>query len=233
MKRRLPSVFAFALLCCGVSSVAADRPEPWLRAAEIAEPAVPAPLDWLAPANPDLSLVWFDPQNSLANGFETVAGEVQAIFQGLGIKVAWRRGTLGTTFGNAPVPETAVILLSDDPARQRQGRRVMGLVVPKQEPTRSIWVFLANVRWTLGLPARPKKTPSLEEARAVGLALGRVVAHEVVHAIVPDEPHANTGLMEHALGKGYLLGKEVSIDPGCARALLLSLAGGKREGRVY
>ena len=54
-----------------------------------------------------------------------------------------------STYGDGPVPEIPIILLKDDPIVERRPSHVMGLVVRHQEPSRVVWAFLENVRWTL------------------------------------------------------------------------------------
>jgi hypothetical protein len=170
------------------------------------------------PRPADLALVWYDPSGGLPAGHEALADEVRSIFRGLGVEASWR---VGGSFGGAAMPEVPVILLLDDPVRLRRSQRVLGLVVPDQEPQRAVWVFLENLRLTLGIgrgPLDPK------QADTIGRALGRVVAHEVVHAIAPDTPHAGEGLMRHALGKDFLLGRRAKVDARCASAFVARLA---------
>ena len=100
----------------------------------------------------------------------------------------------------------------------------MGLVMREQEPSRAIWVFLRSVRWTLGHDLGRRGRASRADSRELALALARVVAHEVVHAIAPDEPHSHRGLMSHSLNRSFLLGKGAPLDPQCAAAFLVRLA---------
>ncbi len=81
-----------------------------------------------------------------------------------------------------------------------------------------MWVFLSNVRRTLGLGARGKGNAAVSEWQEVGVALGRVVAHELIHSIVPEQPHAPDGLMHQSLGRAFLRAKQVRVDGRCARA---------------
>lgn len=208
---------------------AADRPEAWNTFLDVPMPSLPR-AEILSPETPDLTLVWFDPQEAFPVGFEIMAREVQTIFGNLDVKVAWKRGALGTTFGEGATPELAVILLPADPVRERQRDRVMGLVAKKQGPNRSLWVFLSNVKWTLGFSTRDQRSLSAKETLQVGRALGRVVAHEVIHAISPEEPHARGGLMEHSLRRSFLVDGEVALEARCARAFLTSLAARPVEG---
>ena len=173
---------------------------------------------------PTLSLIWFDPQASLPDGAEATWREVASIFDGIGVDVRWNRGGLGTVYGASARPEIPVILLPDDPSRARADQHVMGLVMRQQEPSRAIWVFLRSVRWTLGHPLWRRKPSNEAESRDLALALARVVAHEVVHSIAPDEPHSHGGLMRHSLNRSFLLGKGAPLDPQCAAAFLVRLA---------
>ena len=173
---------------------------------------------------PRISLLWFDPRGGLPDGFETVRQEVTRVFREIGVDARWTLGGLGTVFGVSDVPEVPVILLPDDPSPSREGRHVMGLVMKSQEPNRAVWVFLKNVRWTLGQDTR-KQVGLLEtDARDLALAVARVAAHEVVHAIAPDEPHSRGGLMSHSLNRAYLLGRRLPVDAQCAAAFLTRLA---------
>jgi hypothetical protein len=95
----------------------------------------------------------------------------------------------------------------------------MGLVMRNQRPTRAVWVFLSSVRWTLGHPV-PGGPLNPRQEREVALALARVVAHEVVHAIAPDEPHSQGGLLNHSLNRAFLLGPRSRLTGPCARAFL-------------
>ena len=173
---------------------------------------------------PAVSLFWFDPREALPAGHDAMQREVESIFRAMGVRVTWTRGGLGTMYGERKVPEIPVILLPRDPAGTRRDRRVMGLVIRDQEPRRAVWLFLDNVRWTLGQNTGLGKGLSKREAGELGRALARVVAHEVVHAIAPDEPHAHDGLMRHSLNRGFLGGPRAAIDPQCASAFLTCLA---------
>jgi hypothetical protein len=172
------------------------------------------PFSLEAEVEPDIRLVWFDPVNCLPAGFLVVAEEVRAIFRNLGTTIAWR---VGGNYGEGPIPEIPIILLAEEPGLKGRSGPVMGLVRLTADPVRAVWVFLNPIR--AGLGEEPSFSgPSL--ARAVA----RIVAHEVVHAVVPDEPHASKGLMRHALGRKFLLGSHAAIDGRCAAAFRARLA---------
>jgi hypothetical protein len=175
------------------------------------------PPDDARPRLADLALVFYDPQGALPRGFDRFATEVQSIFRGLGVEAAWR---VGGTYGGSPIPEVPVILLSRDPDKRRGEVRVMGLVRRDQQPQRAVWLFMEGVRFALGF------SPSgvVDYEGAVARALARVAAHEIVHAVAPDEPHASEGLMRHSLDKRFLLGKRATIDGRCATSFRARLS---------
>ncbi len=103
-----------------------------------------------APRLPALQLLWFDPTGTFtAAATDVLAAEVRRIFRALGVDVAFRVAAPDATYGDGPVPEIPIILLKDDPIVARRPSHVMGLVVRHQEPSRVVWAFLENVRWTL------------------------------------------------------------------------------------
>lgn len=180
-------------------------------AVDLAGRDTPAAPGDFRPRTADLVLVFYDPQGVLPRGFDRFAAEVQTIFRGLGIEASWR---VGGNFGGASIPEVPVILLARDPNQKRGPERVMGLVRRDQEPQRAVWLFMEGVRFALGEP-----WPLLgDHDGAVARALARVAAHEIVHAVAPDEPHASEGLMRHALDKRFLLGRRATIDTRCANS---------------
>jgi hypothetical protein len=168
----------------------------------------------------DLRLVWFDPTDSLGEGSEIVAAEVQSMFRGLGVESTW---TVGGGYGEGPGPEVPVILLARDPLAARVPQRVLGLVLRDQKPQRAVWLFLENIRFTLAHPGQERR-PDPPRDEQLARAVGRVAAHEIIHAIAPDEPHAKTGLMRHALDRKFLTAEGASIDARCAASFVARLA---------
>jgi hypothetical protein len=175
----------------------------------------------LRPA-PTVRLAWWDPERVLSRDFDQMAREVQAVFRPIGIEIIWRRAEERSSAG-----ELSVILLPSDPARARDPRRTMGRV--NRELHDALWVFAASVRETLRLGRPAGRDRLWEERRDYPRALGRVVAHELVHALVPDEPHAPSGLMQAALSRDFLTGPRAPIDQRFARALARRLSPGPEE----
>jgi hypothetical protein len=217
---------AFAGVVAGATPPEADAPSPL--AANAARPSDPSPeLPMLsAPREPALQLLWFDPSQALpVAATNALADEVREIFRSLGVEVAFRVADADTTYGEGPVPEVPIILLKDDPIVSRRPTRVLGLVVRHQEPRRAVWAFLENVRWTLSHD-QGRRLPAMGHDTALGRALGRVVAHEVIHSIAPDEPHSKNGLMGHSMNRAFLLSDDPPLDARCGRAFLAALTAG-------
>jgi len=173
---------------------------------------------------PVLRVLLFDPTKALSSeSTVAMADELRTIFRGLEVDLGFSVAADETTVGDSDRPEVPVIVLPTDPLPHRRNRKVLGLVMREQKPTRAIWSFLDSLHWTLGNdPRMPPSGPGADEA--LGVALGRVVAHEIVHAIAPEEPHAKNGLMNHTLNRTFLLGRQVRLDGRCSKAFLARLA---------
>jgi hypothetical protein len=194
-----------------------------LLAADVARSVAPQPPHARFAPSAAVTLVWFDVQQQLGDGFVEMASEVRSIFDETGVAVAWRVARDGDSYGEGEAREIAVIALAEDPSSARRAIPILGLVVRDAQPTRAFWAFVANVKRAVGIETRPGYVPSARESALLARALGRVVAHEVVHAIAPDHPHG-AGLMKHALSRELLLGRRGSLGDECARSLRAALA---------
>jgi hypothetical protein len=169
-------------------------------------------------------LVWSDPANLLPMGFDVMAQEVHGIFRRAGVEVVWRLAEAQPAEGD----ERNVILLPNDPAGSLHRRETMGRV--ERTAHTALWVFARKVRQTLGLSPATVQRATLEDQRDYPRALGRIVAHELVHAIVPDEPHAERGLMQATLNRAVLAAPRVDISERCADLVVRELEARSAEG---
>jgi hypothetical protein len=82
-----------------------------------------------------------------------------------------------------------------------------------------------NLRAALGI-SRTRSVVALTpvERRLLAVALGRVIAHEVVHARVPSLHHG-TGLMSRILTRRQLTAESIPFEPEVAFALQAALRG--------
>lgn len=211
---RLP-VVACALLGFGaIASVLAAEPREVSSRGTAVPRGGPAAPDLPGANLPQLGLVVYDVQELLEGGYAQLVRETSEIFQEMGVETGWRRGGLGTVHGNGPVREIPVILLRDAPGRLKSNRTVLGLI-PKSQPI-AIWVFVDHVKQTLGPNAAA-------DGNQLATAIGRVVAHEMVHSLAPELGHTRSGLMRHSLDKQALVGPLRPSHLECADAVRAAL----------
>ncbi|MDH3402532.1 MAG: hypothetical protein OEP45_02865 [Acidobacteriota bacterium] len=158
-------------------------------------------------AAPDLELAWYDPDAIVDTELEAVAGEVAAIFGDLGKRVALARGS-GLEAPGAKL--LRVIVVKEPVAAWNLGPDVMG-VTPRKGGGKSVYLIVPALREVLG---------GAPEEGEMALALARVLAHEVVHAVAPEHPHAAHGLMGARYQRRLLVKKRFRVDPACAAAFL-------------
>jgi hypothetical protein len=78
------------------------------------------------------------------------------------------------------------------------------------------FIFYPMIRQALGLDGVQDLRRDLKATNLLGRALGRVVAHEVVHIIAPGYPHRVEGLMCSSLSKQALTRRRLYLDPTSA-----------------
>lgn len=186
---------------------------PAARPASVVTPALATP--------PLARLVWLDP-TGVARGTEAVAqSEVARLLRKLGVETAWRRGEPHEV---AREGELRVIFL-DRATKREHGAPVLGATPASFQGERFVWVHVPSVSAAAGVAGR-SGGPSLDlrAARELGLGLGRVIVHEVVHALAPFVPHGR-GLMAARLDRSMLTNASVLLDPEVGLALRSALQG--------
>jgi hypothetical protein len=172
-------------------------------------------------AGSTLSLVWYDPTGT-AWGAELVArSEAAALLARVGANVSWRRGTAGQVSDR---DEIWVILVDGGP-KQPAGALVLGATRARRTDSRVLWVRVPNVVAAVGAShSRPVRQLPPEDLRMVGVALGRVIAHEVVHVLAPTLPHGS-GLMSESLTRAQLTAGSIAVGHEIALAVRAALRG--------
>jgi hypothetical protein len=166
-------------------------------------------------------LVWLDP-TGVARGTEAVVrSEVSRLLRAAGVSTAWRRGEPHEV---AREGELRVIFL-DREAPREHGAPVLGATPSSFQGERFVWVHVPSVRAAAGVAGR-SSGPNLDvrAARELGLGLGRVIVHEVVHALAPFVPHGR-GLMAARLDRSMLTTASVTLDPEVGFAVRSALQG--------
>jgi hypothetical protein len=99
---------------------------------------------------------------------------------------------------------------------------VLGACSPHSTAPRA-WVYLDNLAWAMGVPGHDQPL-TLEQMHRLGRAIGRIVAHEVIHAVAPAVRHSRSGIMSPRLGRRDLLAHYLPVDGATRRGVRAVLA---------
>jgi hypothetical protein len=173
---------------------------------------------WLAAVGgePHLGLVYVDIGRAVPFAFPGLSREAESILRRAGVSVRWRPGGQGEPA--AAEGELNVVML-DSRAGGALARDVIGATRLDDGMVRTVWVYVPSVADVLDVDARRWERWSEVERDLFATALGRVVAHEILHALVPDRPHVPGGLMSEQLSRAVLVAPSVVVPPEFQRAL--------------
>jgi hypothetical protein len=161
-------------------------------------------------------LVWRDLAGLPAGVSAAARGEIERLYAAAGVRVAWVE--LGE-------PALSVIVMDAEAHDLRLSNDVMGVSRPGGD---AAWIVYRALLRTIGMASRGAVRTA--EAASIGRALGRVIAHEVVHALALPHSHAARGLMRARLGRAALLAGDIEWDDASRRALVDGLATGPGRG---
>ena len=173
---------------------------------------------------PRLSVKWLDPERALPFDEGMLADEVRSLLGVAGVGLVWTVSRPEDMDGSS---DLRVVLLSEERAGASD---VMGSV-RRGSPSRTAWISLRSVERNLGLHRRRSSPPTPGVQRTLSRALARVIAHELVHLVAPDLPHASGGLMAPRLGRRFLTAPRVRLSPAVA-SVLRAAADGSRLQRL-
>jgi hypothetical protein len=171
---------------------------------------------------PALALVWIDATGCGRQAEGVARSEARSILEKMGLRVTWRRGAAGE-LGRAH--EVRVVLVDRLVVNAESREPVLGAAPREAREYPVLWVHVPGVRVTLRLALDAEGTPlPARDRRALGVAIGRVIAHEVVHVLAPGLAHGR-GLMARALTLGQLSAPRLSFEPGVALVVRAALRG--------
>jgi hypothetical protein len=132
--------------------------------------------------------------------FDLMTRELNVLFAEAGVRVSWRRTRPSGTVvwrqtpsgGEATRHELRVVFTASSGRGADAGQPILASALPSG-PAPTVWVYTPNVIAALDLQANTPVQAFVAQ-RALGVALGRVMAHELIHLLVPEEPHG-TGVM--------------------------------------
>ncbi|MCM2255676.1 MAG: hypothetical protein NDJ94_08400 [Vicinamibacteria bacterium] len=162
-----------------------------------------------------LTVVFVDVERALSPlAASSLRDEAVRSLRGAGVELEWLRAEAREIFDGTTYK---LLLVRRAPGGLRL-RCAMGSVISGPDAPRAAWLYLDSVLTTLRLPADLERL-GLAQARDLGLALGKVAAHELVHAVAPELPHARAGLMAAQMGRTMLTSTALPIDAATLAAL--------------
>ena len=170
-----------------------------------------------------LVLQWFNVPGLSDAAFASLAQELDGIFRLIDVEVSWQKSATVPIAVGGGDPHVNVLLLASDPSAWGLRSNVLGLVFRGEAPSEQVFIFFPAVVRALGKDSRGGWLERAREDVELGRALGRVIAHELVHAIAPDHPHTLFGLMGFHQNREALLRTPTHWHPSCERAFLAAL----------
>ncbi len=170
--------------------------------------------DHLAAAAPEapVRVRLFDPYRLLPGETRAwVEREVKAAFGRSGVEVRFVR--------NAGGPVVPATLFPEIPERWGVDPDAIGVSIGSPGDRRSVFLSLLAAKRAIGISSGSGDggTTAPRDRRRLGVALGRVLAHEITHTIAPDCPHTATGLMAKRLSRRMLTAPGVGFDETATR----------------
>ena len=178
---------------------------------------------------PRIALFWADYEllsRKLSSGARNaVERETRSIFEGAGIDVLFYVGS-PEDWGRTGAHEIRVVLLARSAEAWRLPPRAMGAILEKTRREGTVYLFVPAIERSLGISLdRGEMVHDGRTALALARALGRVLAHETVHAIDPEIAHGPEGsLMSENLTTEHLLSHRLALHPTTAKRLVDRLA---------
>lgn len=173
-----------------------------------------------------LVLVWQDPQR-LVPRFDPAREEAERIFTSLGARVRWEVGSDPSERSNG-CRRIQVVLMPSEPSSWKLPSSALGVVLlPERTPQDRLFLFYPAILRGLGIDRARGRMLEPREEKRVAVALGRVVVHEVIHAVVPTLSHASDGIMHDALTSKALSRHDARLDERSRIAFLKALASPK------
>lgn len=172
---------------------------------------------------PTLRLAYFDNAELDPEVSRAMQEEVERVFADVGIHVE----SLGyeDLAAARAVPRTFVLqvmVMARAPSGWDLPPHALGVYFNgRTYPPQSAYVFEPAIYRELGLDEEGEGNL---RALDVGRAFGRVVAHEVVHALAPDHKHSGWGILGHVQDKRSLVQPELRIHESAGEAVRAGLA---------
>ena len=172
-----------------------------------------------------LALLWCDPHRLFDSGWKRVGRELERTFQALNVDVSWTKGAIERHGPSVPERQIQVVLVQSESAEWGLSPHAMGAVLSRNGPQTEVYVFFNSVARALGYSPEVLRARWLtaREKRDLARAMSRVIAHEVMHAVLPSRPHDSEGLTRPHLDRSILLAATVHINASALAELRSAL----------
>jgi hypothetical protein len=195
-------------------------PLPGLTPPAAVEPALVA-------AGLPLRLAWLDPADAAGSSASAACDEAVRVFKALGLVASWRR----VSAEDPPRDDEVRVILLDRGTVNARHANVLGSTPEHFEGPPYVWIHVPGVRQVLGMADVRRGALDLHDSHGLGVALGRVIAHEVVHALAPAVPHGE-GLMRSSLNRRDLCASSAPVTPELVAVVRRALAGRPASARA-
>ena len=146
-----------------------------------------------------------------------VLEEVQSLFADVGVDARWFTGDPRSDVSD--VITVRVLLRPRSSEQLGLAPNAMGANLASERRGEAVFVFLPNVLRTVGHEGNLELGTSPQQRSRIQRALARVIAHEVIHAVLPERVHDADGIFSARLTRRRLVSKELDVDSETAAAL--------------
>lgn len=169
-----------------------------------------------AATEPRFELALFDRVNLSPAFFEEMSGELARVLPAREVEFVWLPANDQLAV-YSPQGEIQLILSPSPPEVWGFDESIMAAVLsPKRQvPGGVIVVFPARVARVVGARRYRNFSDRTPRDSRLARAVGRVIAHEVVHVVAPDHRHGDEGIMQENQSRTSLLAPESRLDPAC------------------
>ena len=143
---------------------------------------------------------------------DVAAAEVASSLDPLGLRVSWTFAKPGKEIDPSVI---RIVLLERRPCGREKSEDVFASVSPANDSA-TIWVCVPNL---IAAPAVRRMGSSGADPRRLGVGLGRVILHELVHLADPELRHGKTGLFCSTLNRKQLVEGRGRIEPAAEESL--------------
>jgi len=158
---------------------------------------------------------------------DAVMKEVGGILSELGARAVWHRAELGEP-QYVPKGRIHIVLSPERPEDSGHDRSTMGIAFASPRSGLATGGLAVVFPYKIAEVVSPTpKSRNLTFAVTRGpffsQALGRVIAHEIIHVTIPDHPHSSGGVMNATQNRRTFTELEPVLDDAYARAFRAAL----------